>query len=321
MSAIASIDWDGKQISKPGMYHGIKLEEYHGADICVGPSISSSGLRRIIHKSPAHFYATWSGNPEYEEPDTEPAHFKFGRAVHHIYLEPNYSKNWITEPDTYEDEKTGEVKPWSNNANACKRWHEKQRERGKSVLKPAESRAILGMAREFRRNPLLDPRNKRVGGLMHGFSERSIFWQDKKTGVWLKSRPDVITNHSADFLDYKTTTSVLWDDLQSDIYEYAYYQQGALVCEAMETVFGVKEPHFSLIFQEKKAPYVTRIVMLKEHQIDDGKRLNRRALDIFAGCLRSNIWPGPGGYRDDAEYIEVNEWQQKRIDWLVEHGV
>jgi len=38
-----TIKWDGKQITKPGLYGSIPLELYHAGNICDGPSVSSSG--------------------------------------------------------------------------------------------------------------------------------------------------------------------------------------------------------------------------------------------------------------------------------------
>src|SRR6516165_9526480 len=73
---VEAIKWDGKAISKPGIYSGIPLEVYHSQKICDGPSVSSTGLRRTLEingGSPLHFWDEWSGNPDCAEPEDKPA--------------------------------------------------------------------------------------------------------------------------------------------------------------------------------------------------------------------------------------------------------
>jgi hypothetical protein len=57
----------GMIISEPGIYRDVPMSVYHSQEICDGPSISSSGLRRIWNESAAHFFSDWDGNPEREE--------------------------------------------------------------------------------------------------------------------------------------------------------------------------------------------------------------------------------------------------------------
>ena len=49
------------KVSVPGVY-ALSMAEYHG-DLCVGPSISSSGLRTIWSRSPAHYFHASPYNP------------------------------------------------------------------------------------------------------------------------------------------------------------------------------------------------------------------------------------------------------------------
>jgi hypothetical protein len=44
----------------------------------------------------------------------------------------------------------------------------------------------------------------------------------------------------------------------------------------------------------------------------------RRAIDQFAACLASGEWPGPGGSKRDAEYLQLPAWAAKRIDQQLE---
>lgn len=300
--------WDGEPISKPGMYSGIDADIYHAAKICDGHSISSSGLRTIFNESPAHFFCHWRGNPKAVE-QKESRALIVGRAAHHLLLgQAKFAGLFAIQPTEYEDEKTGEVKPWNNNANACKRWHVSQRKAGLTVLTANEGAQITGMATALADHPIVK------AGALNGAVERSLFWKDKVTGIWLKSRPDAIPGDGADFVDLKTTESVQWPDLVRTIGEYGYFQQGALIRRAAREVLKIDRPTFSLVFVEKSPPHCVRVVTLKDNDLDRGDKANAAALAIFARCIKSGHWPGPGGDHSDAEPIELSTRQQELID-------
>lgn len=306
-----SIPWDGDTVTKPGLYSGMALEDYHSAVICDGPSISSSGLRKIFSESPADFYATWEGNPQSVEVKESKA-LAFGRAVHHLHLrhagQPTFSQLFTVQPEDYEDEKTGEVKKWTYNAKACKRWRDERIAEGKTILTQTEVEAIEGMALKLGEHPIIK------AGALNGDVERSLFWKDKATGLWLKSRPDAIPNDSGDFVDYKTVIDVQWNTLVKSLHEHGYYQQAALVLEGAREVLKIANPSFTLVWQQKSPPYSVRVTTLKDNAIALGTKANRAALDTFARCLKSGHWPGPGGEREDAEYIELSDRAASLVD-------
>jgi PDDEXK-like domain of unknown function (DUF3799) len=311
LSKLQTVKWKpGEPISKPGMYSGISLERYHTGSICDGPSISSSGLRKIFSESPAHYWCESPLNPDRIEPKIK-RHFILGRAVHHLMLgEPFFAKLFVVQPGEYPDSKTGELKPWNNNSTHAKLWHSKALVDRKLVLLPREIEQIKGMAVALGRHPLIKPPYQALNGLI----ERSLFWKDKATGVWLKSRPDAIPTDGADFVDLKTCDSVLWPDLVRSIGKFGYPQQGALVRQAAREVFGIAQASFTLVFVESNPPHCVRVVELKPHELDRGDRQNRASLDLFARCLKSGHWPGPDYDKQDAEYIEMSDRQQKAID-------
>src|SRR5262249_29876878 len=194
--------------------------------------------------------------------------------------------------------RTGELKKWTYQANYCKGWREEQLAQGLAILTSGDITAIRGMATSLGRHPIVK------AGALNGMIERSIFWQDKETKLWVKSRPDSIPTNSGDFVDLKTTTSVLWKDLQAACFEFGYHQQGTLVRLAAREVLKIAHPTFTLICVEKVRPYCVRVVTLKDNDLDRGERQNRAGMDTIARCIKSGQWPGPGGDREDAENIE-----------------
>lgn len=294
----------GMVITEPGIYSGVPMSVYHSQSLCDGPSISSSGLRKIFNESPAHFFATWDGNPDRED-GGESAAFTLGRAAHHLLLgEDEFSTLFIGRPDEIGG------KPWQGNRTECRAWLAEQADAGRSVLKPEEIRTIRGMARSLAAHPLVK------AGILNGKVEMTLCWRCKDTGVWKKARPDVIPTDSGDFADLKTTTSVLRDDLQRTVADYGYQMQGALVHEGWHAVTGKSPESFTLCFVEKSAPYCVRFVTLWPDDLMRGERQNYAAAETFKRCLNANDWPGPGGA--DAEYMALPEWMTKKIDYRLE---
>lgn len=288
--------WDRRPISAPGIYAGIPIDDYHRGDICDGPSVSSSGLRTMFRKSPAHFWATSPLNPErIEEPES--AAFTLGRAAHHLLLgEDDFSTLYIARPARFGDYRTNEAKAWKAEQEAA----------GRTCLLPAQLDAIRGMARALAAHSLIE------AGILNGAIEQSIFWKDEETGVWLKSRPDAIPNWSGDFADLKTAESVITEALEHALAAYGYPQQAALLADGFEAITQKKLTSFSLVFVEKTPPYCVRVVTLKDADLERGRQQNRAALRVFARCLERGRWPGPGG--TDAEYIGIPSWDTKKIE-------
>lgn len=306
---LRSTPWDGKVILRPGVYAGVPIDTYHGQAICPGPSVSSSGLRKVLEEnkgSPADFYCEWSGNPDRIEPDEEREHFVMGRAVHHLLLgQPSFGRHFVIRPDTYVSRKTGEVKKWNLNSDDCKSWLAAN-VNGRTVLTSEMAKHIIGMGKTVGAHPLVQ------AGLLRGRIERSIIWRDKETGLWIKCRPDAIPTDSGDFCDIKTTMSVQWPDLIKAMTSYAYHQQAALVSEACRTVLGIEFGTFSFLFVQKKPPYSVRRVQAKPDDIKLGEEQNRKAMRIIAECIAKKHWPGPGGDDDVGGYIDLSDWYRTR---------
>jgi hypothetical protein len=309
---LVTIPWDGKPITRPGMYSKIPLDTYHSQFICDGPSVSSSGLRKIFTESPKHFFASWDGNPN-RIAKKDARHFILGRAVHHLILgEPYFAKLFCVQPNVIRVPEEGVVK-WNNNRPQCKEWAAQQRHAGRAILLPGEVPVIRGMAREICAHPFYQ------AGLLKGWIERSLIWKDKETGIWLKWRPDVIPRDSADFADLKTTTSVLWLDLMMTIADLGYYQQAALGRWACTEVLRMDMASFTYLFVEKTEPYAVRDVRLVDEDLKRGEDANRVALELLARCLEKNDWPGPGAGNEGNDRVPLSDRARDAIDKRLHH--
>ena len=119
---IKTIVWDGKPITKPGVYTGISLDHYHRQKICDGACVSSTNLRRVLEcngGSPAHFYSEWTGNPNAVEAEQKDYQV-IGRATHHLMLgEPNFAEHFAVRPKEFDSWRTNAAKQWKQRADAA----------------------------------------------------------------------------------------------------------------------------------------------------------------------------------------------------------
>lgn len=301
------IEWNGKPITKPGIYSKVSIVVYHSGRLCDGPSISSSGLRTIENESEAHFYDRWPVNPKHD-PDAvkESEAFILGRATHHLLLgEPRFAAEYVVRPAKYPD---GSGKDWNGNSNVCRDWLADRAKEGRTVLTEAHLERIKGMALSLSKQPMVRQ------GALNGHIETTMAWKDRETGVWLLNRPDVIPTESADIVDLKTTTSVAYPDLVRTVGDYGYPQQGALVSEGYEVLTGQKIASFSLYFVESKRPHCCALVRLKDDDLELGRRQNRHALRRFVRALNTDVWPGPGGEQDQEWYVELSKRQREAAE-------
>lgn len=278
--------WDGKPISKPGIYTGIPLPKYHSAEICVGKSVSSSNLRTAWSESLAHMFDQWCCNPDRAEIEPNEG-MTLGSAAHHLYLgEDNFDLSYIKQPDVYRDKVTAEEKKWTYAAGYCKDWRAKQLKAGRTIVTTAQFEKIKGMSRSLALDPLVQ------SGVLSGLVEHSLFVQDKETGLWLRGRPDVIPN-DGDYVDLKTAREVsdlaIWGALKSR----QYHMQGALIWHIADQL-GIPFNGFTLIFVETDRPYCVRACPIHDEDLSRGLMQVRAMLRRIAECIERGVWPGPG---------------------------
>lgn len=298
--------WGGEPISRPGLYEGVPNAVYHSGALCVGPSMSSTGLRTIFHKSPKHYWYASPYNPK-AKPQDETDALVLGRAAHHALLgEAEFGKSYVVRPEKING------KPWVTQRGDCKEWLDEAAKSGLTVLTPDQRDAILGMRDELVQHPMLDPKGS--VRLLDGLVEHTICWQDDETGVWLKVRPDVIPLDTDMGADLKTASDVTPAAIENTIGAYGLNMQAALVGMAWRAVFGRPMTDFSLVFVESKAPHCVEIVTLKPHDIETGERQVRAALRLFVKCMNDGAWPGPGGVQSDAKFVEIKPWHRGQIE-------
>lgn len=300
------VNWDGNVITKPGVYRSIPIDVYFEPALFGGvPSISSSGLRTIFHRSPKAYWSTSPYNPKRKESEDKEA-FIFGRAAHHLLLgQPRFNQSFVVRPSEVVSNSTGELVKWNGHRKECIRWLETEIAAGRTILTPDQAENIIGMAEELSMHPLV-----KRGAITGGETELSYFWRDAETGIWLRWRPDSTPNDSDDHVDIKTTRDIRF--VQKAIEDFGYEQQGGLGRVATRELLNREMKSFALLFVEKTSPWDNALVELKSSELDRGERMNRAALRIFWKCWRAKEWPGYA--KDHIGYIEAGDRYRERVE-------
>lgn len=297
---MTEIEYTGEKITASGCFVGMGMTAYHGQP-CDGPSVSSGGLRTIWAESPAHFFAKSSLNPNRKDQADSPA-FAVGRLAHKLLLEgrEGLADEFAIRPDCWDSWRTKDSQVW----------RDEQILAGLTVITEDDLVTVTGMAESLARHPLVK------AGILDGKVERSLIWKDAETGIWIKSRPDVIPNASSVVADLKTTVSVTDDALSKSLASFSYHCQGAVVGMALEAVMGLKMEAFALVWVEKTDPFCVRVTQLAPDDLERGRLQVRAALRTMARCLDTGVWPGPGGA--DASYLSLPTYAANRIDTELE---
>ena len=285
-------------ITRPGCYPGIAAEDYHGREICDGPSISSTGLKTIVTRSPLHYWWDSPLNPARPVRE-EKAHFAVGKAAHDMIL---LRERW---PDFYH------ILPEDYDGRATKRCaamiaeKEAAEHAGRTVLKAEQAELVHGMADAIAANPFAK------AALSYGLAEPTLAWRDAETGVWCRARPDFLPSARTHIPDLKTAIDGSPDGFARAIANYGYHQSAAHYLDGIEAVFGERPATFFFVVVEKEAPFAVSLYQLPEEDIERGRVLNRAALRRFAECLTSGQWPG---YATDVRPVRLPAWASRIID-------
>lgn len=263
-------------IDKPGIYD-MPNDVYH-RDPAITPSLSASGMKKIINECPARFW--WENrrlNPQAEEKRTKA--LDIGRAAH----------LWLLQGEQFSNEIAVMPPDLDLRSNAGKAFAAQAEGEGKSVIRAHEFEAIKAMREAAMRSKLVREE------LSNGEAERSLFWQDEETGVWLRCRPDWLPTALQFIPDFKTTEDAHPDEFRRAVNKYGYHIQAAHTLAGIEAVTGHRPEGFRFVVQEKKPPYLVSVCALDDEALMVGAAYARRAIRIFSDCLSRDRWPGYDG--------------------------
>ena len=295
----------GEKITEPGIYVMPML--WYLDDCAIGPSISSSGLRDIENECPLVYWDKSPLNPNRAPTDDDTAekkHFRIGRAAHMLALEPErFAVEIVTRPSSFDSWRTKEAKAWRAD----------QQRAGCTVLDPPEMAQVQGIAKALKDHPY------HQDGILDGLIECSIIWQDKKSGIWLKARPDAIPTHSRMVVDIKTMASAHPRSVAFAIADFAYDMQLVLMGIGLKAVLDFDVDDYAVMAVQATRPHPICVQPLRGYEIVMARRRLRRSINTFAECLRTGYWPGYE-WADGLEY-KMPGYMAERLEQELKSGL
>ncbi|MEC9067847.1 MAG: PD-(D/E)XK nuclease-like domain-containing protein [Pseudomonadota bacterium] len=294
-------------LTAPGAFPDIDAELYHRApNLLPGPSLSSSGAKKLLAQSPFHFWFDSPLNPN-RPPEPDKPHFNVGKAAHDlILLTDRWPEHYYVTPEGFSRAKTkamAEEIAAADEAIAA----------GKTILSFDQAETVKAVAEAIKRNDLA------VATLTNGVTEETLVWKDPQTGVWLRARPDFRPNSILEKrkvmvvsdLKFVAPTHASPDGFQKAIFNFGYHQSAAFYADAIKAIYGHYPTHWVHVVVEKEPPYSVSLYELPGEDIERGRILNRRAIDLFARCLETGKWPG---YADQPRQVGLPQWARMRIE-------
>jgi hypothetical protein len=178
-------------------------------------------------------------------------------------------------------------------------WAEEQRAAGYTPVAPAQARKVDGMTEAVLAHPTARALLERDGN-----PEASIFAKDEQTGVEMRARFDRLSPDIA--IDLKTTARLAnaegfarvvaahGYDVQQEFYERVYTQ-----------ATGHERIPFVFIVVETEAPHLVGVHELDVVWQQMGAAKVQRALETYAECTKTGIWPG---YDTDVQLLSPPNW-------------
>lgn len=248
--------------------------EYH-ADPCETPSLSSSTAKTLITRSPQRAFIEHPRLGKQGRESTKS--MDRGDVIHSLVLGQPLNV---------------EILPFENY-----RKKEAQVERD-AVIDAGKTPVLVHEMQVYRTTAEQISKQLNIFGIrLEGQSEGSILWQDITDDgekVQCRSRLDhVCANGHLLIYDLKTTADASPKACTKTILNFGYDLQAAAYCRAVERSAREWQGRvkFMFLFVEDDAPYPVTPIMLDGAFAAVGLSKWRRAVNLWAKCLRENNWP------------------------------
>ena len=259
-------------IDKPGIYD-IPLTDYI-ADPAPEPSLSASIASVLIGQSPLHAFVQHPRlNPGGLREESTKA--DIGTIAHGMLLENDESRIVIIDADDWR-------------TKAAKEARDAAYEAGKVPMLAKQERPIRKMVEEARK---AIQNSELAEAWANGKAEQTLVWKEGE--IWLRSRPDFLTNAHDLIIDYKTTTgSAEPNSWMRTALGNGNDLQAVLGLRGLRKLTGAKCPQFVFMVQEQDAPYAVSFVGLDPVFLEMSEHKLERAIQLWSDCTLTNAWPG-----------------------------
>lgn len=285
--------------ARDGIYSSIENEVYH-AD---RGSLSVSGAKLLMQPScPAKFRYTMDNERKPKKV------WDFGHVAHHLILGKG-SDFVVLDPEINGLKTDGTVADKPTATTMWKDAEKNARARGQIPIHIDDHTKAMAMAAKV----LGDQEAAPI--FASGEAEMSIYATDPITGIRLRGRVDWI-NH-----EYHRDGTVLIDDVKTSVtanpfelerifHKLGYWMQRAWYEDLLILAGLAEKVDFVFTVVEKDEPFVVQNVRYMNAAVDAGRRANREAIDLYARCMETGVWPG---YSSDIVTIGLPVWAEEGI--------
>ena len=247
----------------------ISTDEYH-ADPCDTPSLSASIAKAIVTRSPYH---AWREHPKLGNAarDSSKA-MDAGSLIHSLVLDGGVGLKVIDAND-YRTKAAQEARTLAHEIGLTPVL--------RGALEAAEEAAKRITERLADRGINLD-----------GKSGAVIVWEERSSRGPVQCRAMLDHLWPATFLELKTISTADIETCQRQAYTLGYDIQMAAYTSAVESLgapAGRVDP--LIAFAETDEPNCVSVFRLNESLAELGRRRWRRAVEIWAECLHTGVWP------------------------------
>ena len=282
--------WD----TYPSILSHLAAEEYHRH-----PAVSKHGLDDF-RKAPSFF--KWCR--EHLQPASDA--LTFGSLYHTVMLEPDLiGQRYITVPREAPRRPTriqrNAKKPSLETLEAIQWWDEFEiRGAGRTVVDHND----IQLCNQMRVAMLENTACRNALTELREFTEASLFWEDEKTGVKCRARPDIIRTDDL-IVDPKTCRDATESAFMRAAYEFGYFRQAAMYLDGLEAATGRKGKAFIFLAQETEAPFLCKAYVASPQMIELGRAQIAEDLAMLAQCQKTDTWPGLG---DKVSELNLPPW-------------
>lgn len=145
-----------------------------------------------------------------------------------------------------------------------------------------------------------------------GMAEQTIMW-DEPSGIEMvgcRARLDWLRSDYATIDDLKKSRSAQSRRWQRAFWQLGYDIKAAFYIRAVRAAFGV-EPVFRWVAIEPEPPYALSVFVLSPQALTAAQAKVGVALDLWAECLRTGVWPA---YPAVVQTVELPAWLQP-VEW------
>jgi exodeoxyribonuclease VIII len=270
-----------------GVIAGMSSADY----FALSDVLSSTGARKLS-RSPLHFFGT---TLDPQRPPQQPSDAMLaGTLAHCALLEPDclssrYAIVPASAPRRPSVIQRNAKKPSPESIYAIEWWDTFAAEHaGAEIIDAEQLKTAHHQAASISKLPEIGPL------LSAGEPELSAFWTDRATGVRCKCRPDWTSYGpgSAVLLDLKTTQDASEKAFSRSIWNYRYDMQAAWYTDGYEQASGTMCMGFVFICVESDWPHAAAAYMIDDEFMAGARADNRRAIELYSECKRTNEWPG-----------------------------